>query len=163
MSITAKVTGFSEAQTALLERRALLIGALYRKVFSLLIQVQSKIQGNLAQGIGLKSRHGTAGLAGSVRVIPPAVEGAIIKGSVEGGGGPFWYGGMWEFTGHKEIVPVTKKSLSWLADGKRVFAMRVSAQAPRPWMIPPFEEMKPYIAEQLQEAATSATKGTETP
>jgi len=163
MSITAKVTGFSEAQASLLERQAMLMDALYRKVFSLLVQVQSKIQGNLAQGIGLKSRHGTAGLAGSVRVIPPGVEGTIIKGSVQGAGGPTWYGGMWEFTGHKEIVPVTKKVLSWIADGNRVFAMRVSAQGPRPWMIPPFEQMKSYIAEQLQETAINVTKGTEAP
>ena len=153
MPITTKLEGFDEAKASIAARAARLTDALYKKIFSLCVQVQSKVQGNLAAGIGLKSRHGTAGLAGSVRVIEPTVAGTIITGSVQGGGGPFWYGGMWEFKGHGEIVPINKKALSWLADGKRVFAMRVAAQAPRPWMIPPYREMKPYIAAQIRETA----------
>jgi hypothetical protein len=163
MTITTNVTGLEEAEARMAARAARLTAALYKKIFSLCIQVQSKIQGNLASGIGLKSRHGTAGLAGSVRVIEPTQEGTRITGSVQGAGGPFWYGAMWEKTGHGVIVPVNKKVLSWMADGKRVFAMRVSAQAPRPWMVPPFREMKPYIAEQIKQTLLAESSTSETP
>lgn len=159
MSITAKVDGFEQAAHRMAGRGARITQALYRKIFSLTLQVQSKVQGNLSAGIGLQSRHGTAGLAGSVRVIEPTIEGTMIIGSVQGGGGPFWYGAMWEFKGHGEIVPVNKKVLSWMADGRRVFAMRVSAQAPRPWMIPPFREMKPYIVEEIKATVMGAATG----
>jgi hypothetical protein len=159
VSISVNTGGLEHAEQEMAAKTARITSALYKKIFSLCIQVQSKVQGNLAQGIGLKSRHGTAGLAGSVRANEPTIEGTVVTGTVEGGGGPFWYGAMWERTGHGEIVPVTKKVLSWLADGKRVFAMRVSAQGPRPWMVPPFNEMQPYIREQIDETVRLAAAG----
>lgn len=155
MAITARVEGLDEAQASLLGRTAKIIAALEGKIWKLELELQAKIVGNLDAGIGLKSRHGTSGIAGSVRAIEPAAEGTKIIGNVQGGGGPFWYGKMWEDVGHKEIVPVNKKVLSWMADGKRVFAMRVSAQGPRPWMRPPWEEFKPTIISELNQTVQS--------
>ena len=159
MPITANVEGFEQASERMAARAARVSAALYQKIFKLCIEVQTKVQGNLAEGIGLKSRHGTSGLAGSVRVIEPVTEGTQITGEVQGGGGPTWYGGMWEFTGHGIIVPVTKRALHFFANGKEVFTTRVSAQGPRPWMIPPFNELKPYIAAEIRATAIAAAKG----
>lgn len=159
--INAKVEGLSGAQVALAARADRVMQALSRKILLLSEQFKAKVQGNLSAGIGLKSRHGTAGLAGSVRVIPPELEGTAIVGGVEAGGGPFWYGRMWEYTGHKEIVPVTKKVLRFFVDGKAVFAMRVAAQGPRPWITPPFIEFKPTIAAELGATANRAMAGEE--
>lgn len=156
MSIEVKVEGVEKTAASIAARIERTIVALQKKVFSLELQLQSKIRGNLASGIGLKSRHGTSGLAGSVRAYEPTIEGTMITGAVEGGGGPFFYGRMWEFYGHKEIVPVTKKVLHFFADGKEVFTMRVSAQQPRPWMIPPFHEMREQIISELNETAQQA-------
>ena len=156
MTITAKIDGLPKAQQSLVVRQERILVALRNKILNLELRLQSKIQGNLASGIGLKSQHGTSGLAGSVRVIEPQIEGQIISGSVEGGGGPFWYGKMWEQTGHKEIVPVDKKALAFLANGKQVFTMRVSAQAPRPWFLPPWQEFKPTIVNELRQTAQQA-------
>jgi hypothetical protein len=161
MTITADVSGFDKLAAEFEMRAGLIYSALYQKIFSLCIQVQSKVQGNLASGIGLKSRHGAAGLAGSVRALEPNIEGDLITGSVEGAGGPFWYGAMWERTGHREIVPVTKKALHFFVEGKEVFARRVAAQSARPWMVPPFQQMQPYIVEQIQATAQAAATGTE--
>ena len=158
--ISANVTGIDQAQAELAARGERIITALQKKIFSLELQLQSKIQGNLASGIGLKSRHGTSGLAGSVRANEPEIDGMIIKGSVQGAGGPFWPGAMWEGPplgmspgGHKEIVPVNKKVLHFLAGGKDVFTMRVSAQSARPWFNPPWQEFKSSVAAELNETA----------
>ena len=151
--IITRLIGGEQADAAIASKAERTLIALQRKIFELLIRVQSKIQGNLAVGIGLKSQHGTSGLAGSVRVIEPTISGTAITGSVEGGGGPFWYGRMWEYEGHKEIVPVNKKALAFMANGKQVFAMRVAAQSPRPWFVPPFEGMKPEIIAEISQTA----------
>lgn len=148
-SFWLNIKGIEQAESDMLARGQRMTMAVYNKVFSLLLQVQSKIQGNLAAGIGLKSQHGTSGLSGSVRVIEPRIDGTKISGQVQGAGGNFWYGEMWEHTGHKEIVPITKRALHFIAGGKDVFAMRVAAQGPRPWFVPPFEEMKPQISTEL--------------
>jgi len=153
MSISVNVEGGAQAEANLLARHDRILLALRNKIINLELRLQSKIQGNLAAGIGLKSQHGTSGLAGSVRVVEPQIEGQNVIGTVEGGGGPFWYGRMWELTGHKEIVPVDKKVLAFLANGKMVFTMRVSAQAPRPWFLPPWQEFKPTIVDELRETA----------
>jgi len=160
MPITTKVVGGDQAQAELSARLERLVLALQRKIFSLSLQLVSKIQGNLASGIGLKSQHGTSGLAGSVRTDEPTIDGNIVIGQVEGAGGTSWYGAMWEGPplgmepgGHREIVPVNKKALHFLVAGKSVFAMRVAAQGPRPWFDPPWQEFKPTIAAELEATA----------
>lgn len=156
MSISVKVEGAAELEANLVARQQRVVIALRNKILNLELRLQSKIQGNLAQGIGLKSRHGTAGLAGSVRAEEPVIVGQDVTGEVKGAGGPTWYGRMWEFQGHKEIFPVNKKALSWLANGKRVFAMHVDAQEPRPWFMPPWQEFKPTVIAEIKETATLA-------
>lgn len=156
MSITVEVVGEDKAQAGLNRRVDLFLFALRRKILNLELRLQSKIQGNLAAGIGLKSRHGTAGLAGSVRVTEPVIMGTRIEGSVTGAGGPTWYGGMWEREGHGEIFPIPpKKALHFMLEGKEVFFRRVSAQGPRPWMKPPFQEFKPTIIEEIRNLAAA--------
>lgn len=156
MPISVDVRGVEETTASLEARFERMTLALRAKILSLELQLQSKIQGNLAEGIGLKSRHGTAGLAGSVRAIEPTIDGTDITGTVEGAGGTSWYGAMWEFTGHKEIVPVNKKVLHFFVDGKGVFTTRVSAQGPRPWFLPVFNDMKSEIIASLTETAHKA-------
>lgn len=127
----------------------------YKGIFKALIQLQGKIVSSLAAGeFGLKSRHGMSGLAGSVQVIPPQLEGDKVVGKVSAAGGPSWYGKMWELEGHGEIVPVTKKALAFIADDKQVFVRRVSAQSPRPWVRPAFEE----IQEQLRATVAASIR-----
>jgi hypothetical protein len=167
--IRGEIHGVEQTQADLAARANKTLLALRDKVWELSLRLQSKVQGNLSAGIGLKSRHGSAGLSGSVRALDPEVSGTAVIGGAQAGGGPFWYGRMWEFTGHKEIVPISpdilfgeagwkkgtsaKRALHFFANGKEVFTRRVSAQQPRPWMIPPFQEFKPTIAAELRETA----------
>jgi hypothetical protein len=68
-----------------------------------------------------------------------------MAGELQAAGGPFWYGKMWEQTGHREIVPVNKKALAFLVDSKQVITKRVSAQGPRVWFRPVVEEAVPQL------------------
>jgi hypothetical protein len=159
--ITARVEGADAVQANLLARQERFLVALQRKILSLELRLQSKIQGNLAAGIGLKSRHGTSGLAGSVRVVEPVIEGQTVSGTVQGAGGTSWPGAMWERTGHGEIVPVSKKALHFFVGGKEIFTRFVSAQGPRPWMVPTFQEFKPTIISEIRQLTDNpgATSG----
>jgi hypothetical protein len=78
---------------------------------------QRVVQG-LITGTYLKSRHGTAGLAGSVYAVKAALVGDAIEASVHGGGGAVPYGVFWEggIKAH-DIVPVRAKALAWPAFG----------------------------------------------
>jgi len=55
-------------------------------------------------------------------------------------------------------VPVNKKALAFMLDGKQVIVRRVMvpAQGPRPFMKPAFEEMREQIISGLQQATNEA-------
>ncbi|SRR6266481_1846077 len=78
--------------------------------------LQSKIVQGLAAGTyGIKSRRGSAGLAGSVRVTPSEIQGDLVEGFVTGAGGTSWYGKVHEFGGTRSytIEPTSAKALAW--------------------------------------------------
>jgi hypothetical protein len=96
----------------------------------------------------------TGKLAGSIRMIPAEQEGDVITGRVEGGGGPAWYGKIWELTGHKafDIHPVNAKALRFTVGGTPVFAMHahIPAVGPKPFMKPAQDSHTDEILEALQ-------------
>ena len=126
---------------------------LANKINLWLLKLQAKIVSNLAGGVGLQSRKGTAGLAGSVRITQEAKPGAM-SAELQAAGGTTWYGRMWELSGHKDIFPTTKKALAFQMNGKNVIVARVKGQGPRPWFGPPVREMVP----QLQADVSAALK-----
>jgi hypothetical protein len=126
----------------------------------LMIALAAHIVGEKLSGHVL--HHRTGKLIDSVRLNPPqatATENEVV-GGVQAGGGPAWYGRVWELEGFKahEIVPVTKKALAFMLDGKQVIVKRVMipAQGPRPFMKPAFDEMREQIISGLQSAANEA-------
>lgn len=123
---------------------------LAKKINLWMLKLQAKLQGNLAAGIGLKSRKGMAGLAGSIRIAQEAVPGPAMQAELQAAGGTTWYGKMWELTGHREIVPVNKKAMHFLMNGKEVFTKRVAAQAPRLWFGPTVKEAIPQLQADIQ-------------
>lgn len=53
------------------------------------------------------------------------------------------YADLWEKTGHGEIKPVTKKVLHFFThDGREIFTKKVSAQGPRPFLLPAGEQAR---------------------
>src|SRR5256885_15543014 len=78
-----------------LERKGpAIISALVRRVNQLMVSLQSFIVSNKLSGQALARRTGK--LAASIRYIPAELKGTQIEGSVEGGGGPAWYGKLFE-------------------------------------------------------------------
>ena len=72
-----------------------IIGAVVRKMNEFLFLLQAKIVGEKLQGQVLE--HRTGKLAGSIRVNPVSGQGGSnISGSIEGAGGPAWYGKLHE-------------------------------------------------------------------
>jgi hypothetical protein len=84
-------------------------------------EMQSKIVAEKLQGQVLEHRSGKLG--GSIRVIAAQVVGTKVAGSVEGAGGPAWYGKLHEyggsFVGHRLLR--RPSHLVTRAGGERVY------------------------------------------
>jgi phage gpG-like protein len=86
---------------SLREKGPRIVQAVMRKMDGLMIELQGKIVGEKLQGQVLQ--HRTGKLAGSIRAIPAVQEGSSIVGTVEGAGGPAFYGRIHEYGGVVEI------------------------------------------------------------
>jgi hypothetical protein len=130
--------------------------AIRMKLDQLDARLQRKIQTEkLRGGNPLHQRSGK--LINSIRMIPATIEGHQVEGRVEGAGGVAWYGKIHEdgtFMAY-EIVPLNKKALAFMLNGKMVFARRVVHPAfpPRPFMRPAAEEMHDEFITELQRTA----------
>jgi hypothetical protein len=138
-----------------------IVRAIVSKLNELMISLQSYIVSSKLSGQALQRRTGT--LAGSVRYIPAVLEGTTITGAVEGAGGPAWYGSLYEDTDaggtggvpHSWLITASKaRALSFLVDGKRVFARSVMHPplVARPFMTPALDENAADIEAQLRAA-----------
>lgn len=81
----------------------------------LMARVQRKLSGEV-----LQTRHGAGGLLGTVRTTPATRLGAILRASVQAGGGPAQaYAEVQEYGGRRayEIFPVNKKALAFFPAG----------------------------------------------
>jgi hypothetical protein len=146
---------------ALKRKPAAILSVLSSKLNVLLFQLQTAIVANKLSGQMLRRRTGV--LAGSVRVVPAAVEGSQITGAVQAGGGPSFYASFYELeeaggTGgvpHSwPIMAVRARALSFMLDGKRVFTKRVTHPplAARPFMTSTLTEQAAKINIELQVA-----------
>lgn len=79
--------------------------------------------------------------------------GGVLSVSV---GSNVWYGRMWELTGHKDIFPKKGKFLAWRDKAGWHHAKMVAAQAPRPWLRPALDELKPIAIQRLNAAIAKA-------
>jgi hypothetical protein len=82
-----------------------------------MLRLQQVIQRDKLSGQVLNARSGK--LRASINVPPVEVSGSTITGTVEGAGGPAWYGQVHEAGGRGpyQILPVNKKALAWLPQG----------------------------------------------
>jgi HK97 gp10 family phage protein len=120
--ITFTITGDGEQLARLSILRSQLFGALERKINLLNTRLQQRIQTQKLSGQVLQQRSGK--LKRSIEVIPATIDEAsgVVSGSVEGAGGPAFYGRFHEFGTSKSyvIVPVNKQALSFLMGNRRV-------------------------------------------
>lgn len=154
--------GESDAKTvqAIKSRLPAIMEAVRRRLDVVDAKLQRKIQREKLEGQVLHHRSGK--LVNSIRMIPAEISGSRITGRVEGAGGPAWYGAIHEqmpgseFTSPRayEIVPTTKKALSFMLNGKRIIVKRVKhpAAKERSFMRSAYAEMEGQIAEELQAA-----------
>lgn len=145
-----------------LERKGpAIVRVLMGKVNELMIMLQSYIVAQKLSGQSLRRRTGV--LAGSIRYVPASIEGTTIVGSVQGAGGPAWYGKLFEDpradgeggVGHSwQITAVRARALAFMVDGKKVFARSVMhpGLAARPYMTPSLDENEARIRTELQAA-----------
>ena len=120
----------------------------------LLFQLETKIRVKLS-GEVLKVRTGV--LRSSVHAIPAELKGPTsIVGIVESSSGPSFYGKIHEHGGVRpyEIFAVNQRALSFLKDGRRVFAQSVQHPplAARPFMSTALAEEETRIREELNAA-----------
>jgi hypothetical protein len=123
-----------------------------------MIQLQAYIQGQKLSGQVLHQRTGR--LKGSVREIPPIIDGARLIGAVEAGSDLLFYGKVHEYgsKGPYAIVPTTKKALRFMLGGKEVFFRRVMHPAlpERSFMRSSLEELTPQIREAMRQGLQEA-------
>jgi hypothetical protein len=118
MKIT--VQGLDKVQAKIAKMSDKAVMALEKKINKASLLLQQKIVAGLAAGTyGIQSRHGTAGLAGSVQVTPASVSSSGVDGGITAASGPSWYGIVHEMGGSREytIVPQSAKALAWQAYG----------------------------------------------
>ena len=80
-------------------------------------RLQAKIQQEYLSGQALAQRSGV--LKSSIRVIPPTQEGSVLTASVQGAGGPAFYGAFFEEGGKGpyDIYPKNKQALAFFPGG----------------------------------------------
>ena len=124
------------------------------KLNALLLQLQSHIIGQKLSGQVLQRRTGM--LASSVRVIPAKFSGTKIVGAIEAGRSAALYAGVHEYGGSHayQILSVKARALSFVLDGRRVFAKSVlhPPARQRAFMRPSLDENAASIQEELSEA-----------
>lgn len=155
-----KLTGGPELIDALEHKGPRIVQVLMSKVNALLFQLQSYIVGQKLSGQMLQRRSGK--LAGSIRAVPAILDGANIVGSVEGAGGPAFYGKFFEVesaggTGGTKAHPifaVKARALRFIWHGNVHFAKSVQHPgfAARPFMTTSLMENAEKIRTELQAA-----------
>lgn len=144
---------------ALREKPAVVQDSMLRKMDSVTLRLQAYIVSEKLQGQVLQ--HRTGKLSQSIRQIPPEFDGETIRGEVQGGGGPAFYGRAQEYGAHiPERVPVNAKALHWVGPSGDVFAMRARAfELPeRSFMRSSLDDMRGSIIQELEQAAAEAMK-----
>jgi len=126
-----------------------------------LLELQSYIVTQKLAGQVLHRRSGT--LADSVRVKLAEIQGATVTGSVEGAGGPAFYGKYFEEggTSYYTIKPVRAKALAFMGGGgETVFAASVNhpPTPKKPWFKISLAERREGIIANLQAAAARGLK-----
>jgi hypothetical protein len=155
-----KLTGGPELIDAMQRKGPRIVQVLMSKVNALLFQLQSFIVGQKLSGQMLQRRTGK--LAGSIRAVPAILDGASITGSVEGAGGPAFYGKFFEVetaggtggTRAHQITAVKARALRFLWHGNVHFAKSVQHPgfAARPFMTSSLLENADKIRTELQAA-----------
>lgn len=142
-------------------RKPTILEAVRLKMDGLNIALQSHIVADKLSGQVLHHRSGK--LANSVRVNPAKIDGDTISGSVEAAGGPAGYGKLHEYGTDKpyRIVPINKKALAFLLDGKQVIVKSVLHPPikERSFARSSFAEMQDSIVTGIQAAFTEAAGG----
>lgn len=102
---------------SLRQKGPVLIESLSKRLMWLMTKLQRKIQTEKLQGQVLNQRSGK--LANSIRSEGVHAEGSAIVGSVQGAGGPAFYGAVHEYGGKGpyEIRPTGKKALAFFPSG----------------------------------------------
>lgn len=152
-TVSTDITAFQEQ---LETKRAALIIALINRVNMLNADLQSRIMGAVSGGV-LQIRTGK--LARSIEMIPAAVVGNGIEGSVQAGGGVAFYTRFQE-EGTSGPYPIPafgplvkgQKMLAFEMGGKQVFFRRVMHPGlqGKHFVRDTFEAMKPEIVAGLQ-------------
>jgi hypothetical protein len=140
------------------DRMGKLIAAIADKMSLLTLQLQQHIVQTKLSGQVLHPRTGK--LIESVQPEPVRVEGPVVMGAVMAGGDQAMYAATQEYGGTRpyEIVPVTKKALAFVWEGKQYIRQSVYRKPlpPRPYMAPSLEEMAAQITEGIREAVEEA-------
>lgn len=162
MAELLKITlqGGPELVAAIQKKGPRIIEVLRTKITAAMIQLSSYIISQKLHGQMLQHRSGK--LAGSIRAIPAVFEGASIIGSVEGGGGPAFYGKFFELesaggtggTKPHAIFAVKARALRFVMGGNIHFAKSVQHPgfAARPFMTTSLSENADKIQTDLQAA-----------
>jgi phage gpG-like protein len=130
-----------------------IMAAVEKKMTWLMLQLQRRIQLKLE---GSVLQHRTGKLVNSIRVNPIQVSGTVVTGSVQGAGGPAWYGKIHEYGGTHayDIFPKTKLALAFPFMGKSPAFFKHVHHPPLPmraFMKPSLDEMQDTILQELSE------------
>jgi hypothetical protein len=151
----------TQAVASIQARSPLILEAIARKMNGLNIALQAHIVGNKLSGQVLKHRSGK--LANSIRVNQAQIDGETITSSVQGAGGPAFYGRLHEYGTDRSyrIVPVNKKALAFILDGKKVVVKSVLHPPikERSFMRTSFAEMQDRIIEGIRQTFSETVNG----
>jgi len=158
--ITIEIRGGEGFKNVLLAKRDLLLNALRQKIDALDAMLQMKVQGKMEGDVVQSHTHHAAG---SVRVIPAKIDGNVVRGSVEAGGGVApYFRFIEEGTAPHLIRPVNKQALAFMIDGKQVFAKLVHHPGTKATHLlrDSFDELRDIAADELQKTVDEVISGT---
>lgn len=117
MEVSASVTGVDQAVQDFLATERILLQKLMRQSDIEMTRVQSLIQSTKLEGQVLHHRSGK-GIA-SIRMIPAQLQGSIITGGVQGGGGVAWYMALHE-SGGTFNMPERNRRIGFNSDHEQI-------------------------------------------
>lgn len=156
IAISGTVTGAERVVSRMTSQSPInAVARMRQTVRALGYQLETLVRGTYLNGAALKRKSGRLARSVNTRFVSTPTSETASTGTA------LSYGTIWELTGSKAytMYPKNKKALYWPGADHPVRSVFRPAQAPRPFLRPALDKMRPLIRTSLADAVGGAISG----